>query len=99
MTLDALCELYLAEGAVHKKPTTLRSDRGRIKNHIVPLLGKLRIDRITRADVERLQREVAAGRTSSAGTAAAASWQPQPGRTRHGGAGRIGAGRHNDLRG
>jgi hypothetical protein len=41
MTLDALCKLYLAEGVAHKKPTTLRSDRGRIKNHIVPLLGKL----------------------------------------------------------
>jgi hypothetical protein len=39
MTLDALCELYLAEGAVHKKPTTLRSDRGRIKNHIVRCSG------------------------------------------------------------
>jgi integrase len=65
MTLAALCELYLAEGVGHKKPTTLKSDRGRIKNHIVPLLGKLRIDRITRTDVERMVRDVTAGRTAT----------------------------------
>jgi hypothetical protein len=65
MTLAELTELYLAEGAGHKKPTTLKSDRGRIKNHIVPLLGGLRIDRITRADVERMLRDVTAGRTAA----------------------------------
>lgn len=65
MTLAPLCELYLAEGVHHKKPTTLKSDRGRIKNHIVPLLGKLRIDRITRADVERMVRNVTAGHTEA----------------------------------
>jgi integrase len=65
MTLAALCELYLAEGVRHKKPTTLKSDRGRINNHIVPLLGKLRIDRITRADVERMVRDVTARRTAA----------------------------------
>jgi integrase len=65
MTLAALCDLYLAEGAEHKKPSSLRSDRGRIKNHIVPLLGGLRIDRIRRADVERMLRDVTAGRTAA----------------------------------
>jgi integrase len=65
MTLAALCELYLAEGAGHKKSTTLKADRGRIRNHIVPLLGKLRIDRITRTDVEHMVRDVTAGRTAA----------------------------------
>jgi integrase len=65
MTLAALCELYLTEGVRHKKPTTLKSDRGRIKNHIVPLVGKLRIDRITRTDVEHMVRDVTAGRTAA----------------------------------
>ena len=41
MTLDDLCDLYLAEGAGHKKPPRCKADRGRIKNHIVPLLGPL----------------------------------------------------------
>jgi hypothetical protein len=50
---------------VTKKPFTLKSDRGRIKNHILPLLGGLRIDRIRRTDVERMLREVSAGRTAA----------------------------------
>jgi integrase len=82
MTLVALCELYLAEGAGHKKSTTLKHDRGRIKNHIVPLLGGVRIDRISRADVERLLREVTAGRT-----AAHAPQQPHRGKLVQGGRG------------
>jgi integrase len=40
-------------------------DRGRIKHHIVPLLGGLRIDRIRRAEVERMLRDVTAGRTAA----------------------------------
>jgi hypothetical protein len=97
MTLAALCELYLAEGAGHKKPTTLKADRGRISNHIVPLLGRLRIDRITRMDVERMVRDVTAGRT-----AAPVLQQPRharQGRTRHGGAGARGAGCGDEFRG
>jgi hypothetical protein len=82
MTLSTLCELYLAEGTGHKKPTTLKADRGRIKNHIMPLLGKLRIDRITPADVERMVREVTAGRT-----AAPVPQQPHRGKLVQGGSG------------
>src|SRR6516164_9826815 len=85
MTLAALCELYLAEGTAHKKPTTLKSDRGRIKNHIVPLLGGLRIDRITRTDVERMLRDVTAGRT-----AAPVPQQPHRGKLAQGGRGTAG---------
>jgi integrase len=82
MTLATLCDLYLAEGVGHKKPTTLKSDRGRIKNHIVPLLGGLSIDRITRADVERMLRDVTAGRT-----AAPVPQQPHHGKLAQGGRG------------
>lgn len=65
MTLAELCSLYLAEGASHKKPATLKSDRGRIANHILPVLGRMRIDRIARADVERMVRDVTAGKTAA----------------------------------
>ena len=73
MTLSALADLYLAEGAGHKKPSSIRSDIGRLRNHILPLLGKLRIDRITRADVDRMVREVIAGRTAAPVTSGPAS--------------------------
>jgi integrase len=64
MTLAELCALYLAEGVRHKKPATLKADKGRINNHIVPLLRRQRIDQLSRADVERMVRDVAAGRTA-----------------------------------
>src|SRR5581483_8681738 len=64
LTFGELIDLYLAEGVGHKKPSTLKSDRGRIEHHLRPLLGKLRIDRISRADVERMRNAVTAGKTA-----------------------------------
>ncbi len=64
MTLGDLCALYFAEGARHKKPSTLKSDEGRLRNHVLPLLGRRRIDQITRADVERMFIDVSEGRTA-----------------------------------
>ena len=66
ITIAELCDLYLAEGVAHKKTLTLQSDRGRIANHIKPLLGKKRVDAITCADIERLQIEVTKGKTARA---------------------------------
>jgi hypothetical protein len=34
LTLAELCDLYLAEGATHKKPSTLKADVARIAHHI-----------------------------------------------------------------
>ena len=65
MTLAELCEFYLSEGTRHKKPSTLKSDVGRLRNHVLPLLGRRRIDQITRADVERMLIDVSAGKTAS----------------------------------
>ena len=63
-TFDELIDLYLAEGVGHKKASTLKADSGRIEHHLRPLLGKLRADRIARADVERLRNAVTAGKTA-----------------------------------
>jgi integrase len=59
-----LIDLYLAEGAGHKKASTLKADRGRIEHHLRPLLGKLRADRIGRAEIERMRNAVTAGKTA-----------------------------------
>jgi hypothetical protein len=64
LAFNELIDLYLAEGVAHKKPSTLRVDRGRIEHHLRPLIGKLRADRVTRADVERMRDAVSAGRTA-----------------------------------
>lgn len=64
LLFDDLIDRYLTEGVVHKKPSTLKADRGRIEHHLRPLLGKLRADRITRTDVERMRNAVTAGKTA-----------------------------------
>ena len=63
LTFDNLIDLYLGEGVNHKKASTLKADRGRIEHHLRPLLGKLRAERIVRADVERMRNAVTAGKT------------------------------------
>jgi len=63
-TIEELCDLYLAEGVATKKPSTIRNDRSRIERHIKPLLGHRKIREVSRGDVERFQRDVAAGRTA-----------------------------------
>lgn len=63
--MKELCTLYLAEGCAMKKASTLASDHGRINRHIIPLLGKMRVKDVTRADVERFQSSVAEGKTAT----------------------------------
>lgn len=64
-TVAELCDLYVAEGMTTKKPSTIASDKGKIARHIKPLLGKRLVRSITRADVERLQADIAAGKTAA----------------------------------
>ena len=64
LTFSELIDLYLAEGAGHKKASTLKADRGRIEHHLRPLLGKLRADRIGRTEIERMRNAVSAGKTA-----------------------------------
>jgi integrase len=65
MTFGEVCDLYLAEGCETKKASTIATDKGRIERHIKPLLGKKRIGEITRPDVEKFMRDVAAGKTAA----------------------------------
>jgi integrase len=62
MTVAELCDLYLTEGAAHKKASTLKVDRGRIVHHIKPLLGDERVEDLSRADVERMMINVKTGK-------------------------------------
>jgi integrase len=72
-TVSELCNLYLEDAEAgrlmtrrrtRKKASTLVTDRGRIERHIKPLLGCHKIAAVTRADVERFMRDVAAGKTA-----------------------------------
>jgi integrase len=65
ITLAELCDEYFREGCGHKKASTISVDKGRVERHIKPLLGKRRIDQITKADVAKFLRDVANGQTAT----------------------------------
>ncbi|MGA8909167.1 MAG: site-specific integrase [Acidobacteriaceae bacterium] len=65
ITVAELGQRYLDEYAIpHKKPSGIAQDRRNLQNHVVPLMGKLRVTAVERADVARVMREVAAGKTA-----------------------------------
>ncbi len=72
LTVGELCDRYLGDaeagrllirGGRTKKPKTLAADRGMIESHIKPLLGRLTVAAVTRADIERFMHAVADGAT------------------------------------
>ncbi len=73
-TIEQLCERYLdatvrslvlGKGGRPKKPSTLSTDRGRIKRHIVPLLGKKKVRELSAVDVARFIRDITTGKTAA----------------------------------
>lgn len=73
MTVAEVCDWYLTEGRAGRllgrnrrpiKASTLDGDEGRIKVHIKPLIGAQPVKGIILADVEKLQAEIAAGRSA-----------------------------------
>lgn len=65
LTVAGLADLYLDEGCVTKKASTVLNDKSRIERHIKPLLGTKRVGAVTTADIERAMRDVANGKTAT----------------------------------
>ena len=72
ITVKELCALYVADlnaglilgkGGRPKKPTTIGTDTGRIVRHIVPLIGTRRIKDLTKADINKVLKDIMAGKT------------------------------------
>jgi integrase len=70
ITVRELCERYLEDaknGLIlgkkgrPKKPSTIYTDEGRIRRHIVPLLGSRWVKDLASADVTRFMRDIASG--------------------------------------
>lgn len=74
LTVAQLCDQYMKAAEkglilgrrknLPKKASTLEIDRGRISRHIKPLLGSKLVIDLTRADVTKFMRDVAAGKTA-----------------------------------
>lgn len=67
VSVDDLIELYLVEGR-KAKPTKKESswgyDASCLRRHVSPLIGKQPATLLTKADIERMQAEIKAGRTA-----------------------------------
>ena len=72
LTIKQLCEQYIADmeaglilgkGGRPKKETTIATDVGRLRRHIVPLLGTRRVRDITKPDMNNLMKDIIAGKT------------------------------------
>lgn len=61
LTIRELVELYEREGIGHLKPLTAKYTMGRIRNHIVPLLGSLKVSDLRIADIKRFIAQVTQG--------------------------------------
>src|SRR6266404_9455344 len=73
MKMSGLIDRYEAEGCVIQrgkrqgepmKPLTKRFTLGRLRHHVVPLLGHKRVSEINSGDIERFVRDVTAGKTA-----------------------------------
>ena len=72
ITIKELCSLYsadmkagliLGKGGRPKKASTIYTDLGRMNCHIIPLVGNRRVKDFTKADANRLLKDVMAGKT------------------------------------
>ena len=64
ITVAELCDLYLSEARFRIKASTLTMDRSRIETHVKPLLGNQSVVSLTSGDIERMQLDIAAGKTA-----------------------------------
>lgn len=63
-TVSELCDDYLKNGCGTKKPSTIATDKGRVKRHIKPLLGRKRVKDVTKKDIIKFRDAVAIGKTA-----------------------------------
>ena len=72
ITVKELCDLYFADlkaglilgkGGKPKKASTIVTDTGRIQRHIIPLIGARRVKDLTKADINKVLKDIMAGKT------------------------------------
>ncbi len=64
-TVADLARRFITDYAtVHKKPRSIATDRANLENHVLPLIGRLIIREVTRADLERLHLAIREGNTA-----------------------------------
>lgn len=76
VTVSELCNQFMEEhGKRRLKPLTYAAYDGCIENHIKPLLGSIKLDRLTQTDVERMMRDIEDGHTRKVVRIAKQRWR------------------------
>jgi integrase len=57
-TVQGLADRYLAEHAPRKRERSAAEDASLLRQHILPRLGRVRVDAVRRADIEAMHREI-----------------------------------------
>ncbi len=65
LSVAELCDQCLQHGCGTKKASTLATDKGRIERHIKPLMGRKKVQDVTRADVKTFLQDIAQGKTAT----------------------------------
>ncbi len=65
VTVAELCDLYVLDARSRIKASTLAMDRSRIEVHVKPLIGSRAAVALTSDDIERLQSDIAAGKSAT----------------------------------
>jgi len=65
-TVEKLFERFMSEYSVGRnKPSTVKSNRGYGKRHIIPILGHLKVPTVTRADISDLMKRMSKAPTNA----------------------------------
>ncbi|PLX33600.1 MAG: integrase [Hyphomicrobiales bacterium] len=64
--ISDLCDRYLKDYAeIHKKPSSYNTDRKNIQNHVLPLIGNIPVQDVTREDIDRFKNDIRNGKTAA----------------------------------
>ena len=64
MTVSELIEIYAEQGTHHLKRVNRQYVLARLRNHVVPLLGRMKISNVHVLDIEHLMRDIRHGKTA-----------------------------------
>lgn len=64
MTVAGLIDIYAHQGVDHLRPANRQFTIARLKNHVVPLLGRKKISEVRVSDIEQFMRDVTVGKTA-----------------------------------
>ena len=65
LSVTEFAALYFDEGCHTKKATTIAFEKGVVERHVKPLVGKRMVKSLSRPDLERLQSDIASGKTEA----------------------------------